>query len=572
MVSFKTQHGVISVDDWGYQLQGRAGAALNASALANQPHDLIVMDFSSSGLNADRFSRAEIDDIQSGPGGNSVAAAYLSIGEASDFRSYWRDGWTKVPQHWTENSDPKASYPLSGSAPDWLGPTNPDWPESRKVRYWDQDWQDVIFNDKGSGWLDLIVKQGFDAAYLDIIDAYYYWGEEVFADPDFPNAQHHAGDPANLEQAAVRMMRFVVQLTAHARETNPDFFAILQNGAFIMADAGAGHGTLKARFRDAVGAIAVEDTYFRGNKGVNNGFHPDRDTIGILKSDFLDRGIPVFAVDYLNTAARIEKFEAQAIDDGFIPYAAPTRSLDRMGDAVDPGTTPSAGFDHLSGTAAADVIHGLGGADLISGGGSGDRLFGDGGSDIVRGGPGNDTLAGGDGDDELYGGRGKNLLFGGDGADKLVGDADDERLSGGSGNDTLLGGGGSDLLFGKTGADYLAGGNGADSLQGDSGADTLEGGGGNDTLFGGAGNDVLFGGPGADVFVVTRHDGHDRIADFHDGSDRINLRAFDFSSIAEVKDHAVEKNGDVTLMLSGDTQLVIEDMTLARLTGADLLI
>lgn len=62
-----------------------------------------------------------------------------------------------------------------------------------------------------------------------------------------------------------------------------------------------------------------------------------------------------------------------------------------------------------------------------------------------------------------------------------------------------------------------------DRLLGSAVADTLQGGGGADWLHDGAGSDVLTGGAGADVFVFARDGALDRISDFEDGVDRIDL-------------------------------------------------
>ncbi|TAN37800.1 MAG: hypothetical protein EPN23_04615 [Verrucomicrobia bacterium] len=43
--------------------------------------------------------------------------AYLSIGEAGDYRGYWEKEWSAQP-------------------PTWLGAENPDWKGNFKVRYW----------------------------------------------------------------------------------------------------------------------------------------------------------------------------------------------------------------------------------------------------------------------------------------------------------------------------------------------------------------------------------------------------------------------------------------------------
>ena len=81
--------------------------------------------------------------------------------------------------------------------------------------------------------------------------------------------------------------------------------------------------------------------------------------------------------------------------------------------------------------------------------------------------------------------------------------------------------------------DVLLGGNGDDTLRGLPGDDTLEGGNGDDVLEPNAGNDVLHGGNGADTFVFgfgaplvpgTLIDRGDRIMDFEQGSDVLDLR------------------------------------------------
>lgn len=305
-----------AASNWGYQLQGKNGNPLNVDGLVAAPHEMLVIDPTRDGTDATRFSAAQVAEIK---GDRSVLAAYVSIGEASDFRDYWDKDWTTTG---------KASGKLTDKAPDWLGPVNPDWPEGRKVRYWDDDWQDIIFNDQGTGELDNIVEKGFDAAYLDIVDAYYFWGAEV------KDSQREPGDPKSEKQAAQRMVDFAVDMAEHARETNPDFFLIPQNGAWIIDALKAGRPDTARidAYREVIGGIAIEDLYFRGgDRDENNAFRPDEKSIRVLKRDFLDHDVPVYVVDYITGDRRIEKFEKAALEDGFIPYAAPDRDLDRMG-------------------------------------------------------------------------------------------------------------------------------------------------------------------------------------------------------------------------------------------------
>lgn len=323
--SLNTTDGPVTVNNWGYQLQGPAsvGGELRSAPLAAAAHDLIVIDYARFGDAASAFTPDEVTRMKQRDGGSGqrrVAAAYISIGEASDFRTYWNPDWT---------SDGKADGRLTDAAPPWLGPVNPDFPESRKVRYWDADWQTVMANNTNTGYLDTIVGQGYDAAYLDIVDAYYFWGEEATA------AQKQAGDPTDVQDAARRMINFIVDITATARRTNPDFFVIPQNGAFILNDADFGGSLdpdpqLRESFLDAIGAIGVEDLYFGGDEDEDNPFNPDADTIAILKADFLANGKPVFVVDYLTDQTKASQFIEATVADGFIPYVAPSRDLDTL--------------------------------------------------------------------------------------------------------------------------------------------------------------------------------------------------------------------------------------------------
>ncbi|WMW25700.1 endo alpha-1,4 polygalactosaminidase [Methanolobus sediminis] len=99
------------------------------------------------------------DDIASlktkSNGGSRLVIAYMSIGEAEDYRYYWDDSW-------------------SVGSPDWLEAENPYWEGNYKVRYWEEEWQNVIYGNEDA-YLDMILNVGFDGVYLDIIDAFEYF-------------------------------------------------------------------------------------------------------------------------------------------------------------------------------------------------------------------------------------------------------------------------------------------------------------------------------------------------------------------------------------------------------------
>ena len=94
-----------------------------------------------------------------------------------------------------------------------------------------------------------------------------------------------------------------------------------------------------------------------------------------------------------------------------------------------------------------------------------------------------------------------------------------------------------DVLVGNHFGDQFQGLAGADQIFGRMGADTLIGGLGNDSLFGGNAADRLSGGDGADQFVFghtgeSRLSDPDRITDFTQGSDLINLVKINQNEIA----------------------------------------
>ncbi|MCW9708679.1 endo alpha-1,4 polygalactosaminidase [Fodinibius salsisoli] len=117
-------------------------------------HDLIVIDlFLYDDIS---FTAAEVARLKTkANGGKRLVLAYMSIGEAEDYRYYWDSSWNTT-------------------APNWMEPENPNWPGNFKVKYWSQQWQDLIWGTSES-YLDRILAAGFDGTYLDLIDAYYYF-------------------------------------------------------------------------------------------------------------------------------------------------------------------------------------------------------------------------------------------------------------------------------------------------------------------------------------------------------------------------------------------------------------
>ena len=124
---------------------------INAVAATN--YDVVIMDLY---LNNEAFTATEVNQLkQKAKGGTRLVICYMSIGEAEDYRYYWDAGWSVNP-------------------PEWLAAENPDWAGNFKVKYWNTDWQQIIYRGNDS-YLDKILVAGFDGVYLDIIDAFEYF-------------------------------------------------------------------------------------------------------------------------------------------------------------------------------------------------------------------------------------------------------------------------------------------------------------------------------------------------------------------------------------------------------------
>jgi len=229
------------------------------------------------------------------------------------------------------------------------------------------------------------------------------------------------------------------------------------------------------------------------------------------------------------------------------------------------------GGNQGSAASGGDTLIGGSGNDSLDGGNGNDSLDGGTGDDTLAGGTENDTLVGGAGNDTLDGGAGTDTLSGGDDNDTLSGGTENDTLDGGNGNDSLDGGGGNDVLTGGEGHDTItgstendtiSGGNGNDSLDGGAGADSLSGNDGGDTLSGGPGNDTLSGGNHADTFVYSSTaDAPDRITDFQEGTDKIDLSAIDANT---------NQGGNQSFnFVAGQTSSVVVNSVTWNVSGGD---
>lgn len=210
-----------------YVLQADSFAQSKAEAIAKLAacgRDWIVLDARFN--NDEPWMTNDLSVIRTGKPGRKVIA-YLSIGEAEDYRGYWQNSWRTNP-------------------PAFLLGENPEWKGNYRVRYWHPAWQKLILAD-----VDRIMASGFDGVYLDIVD-----GFETFEQ----DGKDFVDDRVNTEtkQSYRRdMVDWVKAVAARARKMNPAALVIPQNGTQLFAHKD---------YLDTADAVGVEDLFTNGNK------------------------------------------------------------------------------------------------------------------------------------------------------------------------------------------------------------------------------------------------------------------------------------------------------------------
>ena len=112
----------------------------------------------------------------------------------------------------------------------------------------------------------------------------------------------------------------------------------------------------------------------------------------------------------------------------------------------------------------------------------------------------------------------------------------------------------------------------ANLIVGNALSNVLLGGAGNDTLDGGEGLDILWGQDGADTFRITSGTGLDIIADFQLGIDRLDVSAYGFTSLAQLKGQMVQVGTDIALNLDNGDQVILIGVNAANLGAADVVL
>ena len=261
--------------------------------LAACDRDWIILDVAFDGETM--WDRANLDALRRGRSGRKVLA-YMSIGEAEDYRAYWRKEWTFQGQ-------------LAAAAPVWLGAGNPEWEGNYRVKYWLPEWQALML-----AAMDDALARGFDGLYLDIVDAFetYEQNGEEYADNRL--------NPDTRQSYRRDMVDWVKWIATRARAKNPAALIVPQNGSQLLSHTD---------FLAAISAIGIEDLFTNGDKLQPKSY--TREVLGHLKA-MTQAQKPMLLIEYPKSAKRQALSKQLATQNGMI-WLITDRQLMTLGES-----------------------------------------------------------------------------------------------------------------------------------------------------------------------------------------------------------------------------------------------
>lgn len=270
------------VDSFLYQLQ-RA----NATRVGDTAFDLVIASLQIAGN-----SPETVPALKTSPGGDKTVLAYMSIGQAEDYRFYWQSDWDENP-------------------PEWLDEGDANWAGDYWVRYWNPEWQAIIFGSPDA-YLDQLIALGFDGVYLDRVDTYQFYEENE-----------------GRASAAAEMVDFILALTEYARDQKPGFGVFPQNSEEL--------GVEFPEYLEQMTGIGVEDLYYGApadHEASPPAWTSEREA---YLAQWAAAGKLVLTTDYTAKPEQISDAYARSIENGFVPYVT-DRSLGRI--RINPGFEP----------------------------------------------------------------------------------------------------------------------------------------------------------------------------------------------------------------------------------------
>lgn len=121
-------------------------------AIAATNFDVLIIDLF---FHTKPFTSEEIKQLQTkANGAKRLVLAYMNIGSAENFRYYWNGNWVIKD-------------------PVWIKKKYEGYDDEFYVEFWNPEWQKIIYGNNNS-YTKKILDAGFDGAYLDNVEAYYF--------------------------------------------------------------------------------------------------------------------------------------------------------------------------------------------------------------------------------------------------------------------------------------------------------------------------------------------------------------------------------------------------------------
>lgn len=240
-----------NIDKMLYQLQGYRYGFVNKAS--TQENTMWVLD-------QYRFNTFDVIKIKTN---NNLVIAYMSIGEAESYRSYFK----KLDKN-------------------LILEENKDWKENFTVKYWEQQWHDIIVHNEDS-YTATLAKIGFDGVYLDIVDGFHR----------FPDKKLRA----------TQMAQLIIAISKRGREFNPKFRVYLQNGIDIINYIDK---ETKGALFDAITGGSIEGYFFEYVKNKNERKSDFFKTFEPIYREYQDQGKEIYIVEYVkDTKLRKDLFD-----------------------------------------------------------------------------------------------------------------------------------------------------------------------------------------------------------------------------------------------------------------------
>ena len=315
------------VRHWAYQIQGISAPGA-VDRLGASHFDMFVLEPTRTDWSSrDKYFRTKalVARLKRGLASDGthrpLILAYIDIGEAEDWRWYWK---------WSKGWD--CSTPKPADLPEYIITCDPDgWTGNYPVAYWNPLWKDIVIYGRNqnsypygdyTSIIDEVIKDGFDGIYLDWVEA--------FSNKAVQTAASLAGkDPA------VEMIRFIQEMRAYAIARNPNFVIVQQNAADLCEKHPELFDTIDAISQEAIWYDGEATDWWGDPKGhdILNPAWLSKWYVNLLNR-YRAAGLPVFNCEYAlsNAGSAYTKSYLK----GYVPCVT-RRSLSRLTTTTPPG-------------------------------------------------------------------------------------------------------------------------------------------------------------------------------------------------------------------------------------------